>query len=92
MMEPSFPVLQAEILDEISKVVTALGATETDNCLNDFDVGEFQDFVNQVIQDTSANKSSMYQDIAQGQRTEIDHLLNGYIVRKGSVKQSRVVD
>jgi 2-dehydropantoate 2-reductase len=41
-----------------------------------------REFVMQVIQDTKDNKSSMYQDITKGQKTEIHHL-NGYIVRKG---------
>jgi ketopantoate reductase len=41
-----------------------------------------RDFVAQVIRDTRDNKSSMYQDIIRGQKTEIEHL-NGYVVRKG---------
>ena len=43
---------------------------------------ELRNFVNQVIDDTRLNKSSMYQDILSKRQTEIDHL-NGYIVRKG---------
>ena len=39
-------------------------------------------FVNQVIQDTLYNKSSMLQDVSNNKGTEIDHL-NGYIVQKG---------
>ena len=39
-------------------------------------------FVTQAIKDTRDNKSSMYQDIITGQRTEIEDL-NGYVVRKG---------
>jgi len=39
-------------------------------------------FVDQVIQGTLDNKSSMYQDILRKQPTEID-FLNGYIVRLG---------
>jgi hypothetical protein len=43
---------------------------------------QFREFVNQVIQETHTNRSSMLQDISYGRRTEIDHL-NGYVVRKG---------
>ena len=39
-------------------------------------------FVNQVMQDTLYNKSSMLQDIHNNRQTEISHL-NGYIVKKG---------
>jgi 2-dehydropantoate 2-reductase len=39
-------------------------------------------FVNQVIQGTLDNKSSMYQDVLKKQPTEIDYL-NGYIARLG---------
>jgi 2-dehydropantoate 2-reductase len=81
LMEPSFPVLQAEILTEILKVMTTLHVGESGDMQN-FDVDVLRDFVNQVIQDTSANRSSMYQDVVQGHPTEIDHL-NGYVVRKG---------
>lgn len=39
-------------------------------------------FVDRVIQDTLANKSSMYQDILRQQPTEID-FLNGYVAKLG---------
>lgn len=85
LLEPTFPVLQAEILSEISAVATAWASrdeTQTEHSHEKVDVDDLEKFVNQVIRDTSANKSSMYQDIANGQRTEIDHL-NAYVVRKG---------
>jgi len=34
----------------------------------------------QVVRDTAANRSSMFQDVASGRRTEID-AINGYVVR-----------
>lgn len=41
-----------------------------------------QSFVDQVILDTTENKSSMLQDVLRKKQTEIDYL-NGYIVKKG---------
>ncbi|KAG7341951.1 2-dehydropantoate 2-reductase [Nitzschia inconspicua] len=84
LLEPNFPLLQAEILEEVSKVLAVLASNgdDTDNNCCEVNVNSLGNFVNQVIRDTSTNKSSMYQDIVHGHRTEIDHL-NGYVVRKG---------
>ena len=41
-----------------------------------------KEFVQQVVEDTQDNISSMRQDVMQGRRTEIDYL-NGYVVRRG---------
>ncbi|KAG7363129.1 2-dehydropantoate 2-reductase [Nitzschia inconspicua] len=84
LLEPSFPLFQAEILEEVSKVLGVLASNgdDTDNNCCEVNVNSLGNFVNQVIRDTSTNKSSMYQDIVHGHRTEIDHL-NGYVVRKG---------
>ena len=73
LMEPSFPQLQHEIIQEIVQVSSNQ---------DDIDEESLTKFVYQVIRDTSDNKSSMYQDTLHRQETEIDHL-NGYIVRKG---------
>lgn len=94
LREPSFFELQHDILSEVAQVMAAC-ATVADKVTTDIDerkwgestqtiasTDEFRQFVLQVIQDTQDNRSSMYQDIATGQRTEIDHL-NGYIVQQG---------
>jgi 2-dehydropantoate 2-reductase len=74
LMEPSFPVLCKEIINELVQVAEASNQ-------NDVSEESLTKFVYQVIQDTKNNKSSMYQDILRKQQTEIDHL-NGFIVRK----------
>ncbi|MHA1450590.1 MAG: ketopantoate reductase family protein, partial [Candidatus Hodarchaeales archaeon] len=38
--------------------------------------------IKKIAQQTSQNKSSMFQDLEKGRRTEID-FLNGHVVRKG---------
>jgi 2-dehydropantoate 2-reductase len=91
LLEPSFPVLQAEILDEVAQVAQTVLTTNKVDCSKKSEsavqdtkmmVETLRGFVNQVIRETEANISSMYQDIIQSRRTEIDHL-NGYVVRKG---------
>ena len=78
LMEPSFYELQQELLREISQV--ANGSIVKNN--SPFDEEMLRQFVQQVVDDTRDNKSSMLQDVLLGRMTEIDHL-NGYIVRKG---------
>lgn len=96
LLEPTFPALKEEILAEVARV--ALGKAEQDlaeqsqnnKSKEDIEmsgvptIDEMRDFVSQTIRDTVHNKSSMYQDIINGQRrkTEIGQL-NGYVVRKG---------
>mmetsp|Transcript_3796 Transcript_3796/g.9960 ORF Transcript_3796/g.9960 Transcript_3796/m.9960 type:complete len:397 (+) Transcript_3796:90-1280(+) len=93
LLEPSFPELREEILNEVADVAT--DAADEDARAKDQDTGvcttvsvptidEMRAFVVQTIRDTKNNKSSMYQDIITGkqQKTEIEHL-NGYVVRKG---------
>jgi 2-dehydropantoate 2-reductase len=41
-----------------------------------------QKYVEQVVTDTAANKSSMLQDVLAQRRTEIAYL-SGYVVRRG---------
>ena len=41
-----------------------------------------QKYVEQVVSDTAANKSSMLQDVLTQRHTEIDYL-SGYVVRRG---------
>jgi 2-dehydropantoate 2-reductase len=82
-MQPTFPELQHELLQELAQVAAAAQAVEATH--TDVDVSSeesLRQFVLQVIQDTRDNKSSMYQDVLKNQRTEVDHL-NGYVVRKG---------
>jgi 2-dehydropantoate 2-reductase len=74
LMEPAFPELQHEIFAELASVFQAGNRPTTEESL--------RSFVSQVIQDTHANKSSMYQDVIRNQPTEIDHL-NGYVVQLG---------
>jgi 2-dehydropantoate 2-reductase len=81
LMQPAFPELQHELLQELAQVAQAAETHHTDD---DVLISEesLRQFVLQVIQDTRDNKSSMYQDVLKKQRTEVDHL-NGYVVRKG---------
>jgi 2-dehydropantoate 2-reductase len=73
-LEPSFPELQHELLQEVAQVAQADNQEVSEDSL--------RQFVTQVIGDTRENKSSMYQDTLKKQRTEVDHL-NGYVVQKG---------
>jgi 2-dehydropantoate 2-reductase len=87
LSEPSFPILQQEILDEVASVVERTIERNGNNLDRKFTIEnpfvmELRNFVVQVIEETRLNKSSMYQDILSKRQTEIDHL-NGYIVRKG---------
>jgi 2-dehydropantoate 2-reductase len=96
LLEPSFPELQHGILQEVAQVAAAARKTVQEEKSHDKYIDdnsnafvpaspslkEFREFVNQVIQETHTNRSSMLQDITYGRRTEIDHL-NGYVVRKG---------
>jgi 2-dehydropantoate 2-reductase len=86
LLNPSFPSIQHRILQEIA-IVAAQMLERNDNhpemnATQAPSVDILREFVDQVIQDTRANKSSMYQDILLNRRPEIDHL-NGYIVKKG---------
>ncbi|CAJ1949418.1 unnamed protein product [Cylindrotheca closterium] len=81
LLEPSFPQLLHEIVDELVTVAnldsdsTAGGEPITKEAL--------VAFVYEVIRDTEHNRSSMYQDIVlKQQKSEIDHL-NGFVVKKG---------
>ena len=91
LLEPSFPELKEDILNEVAGV--AAGMAEITNAVGGDDaknssvvptIDEMRTFVAQTIRDTHNNRSSMYQDIIIGHQpqTEIGHL-NGYVVRKG---------
>ena len=77
LLEPSFPQLQQEVLQEIAQI-----AAKTRRNKEILSEDALRQFVLQVIQDTHTNRSSMFQDILKKKRTEVDHL-NGYVVRKG---------
>jgi 2-dehydropantoate 2-reductase len=49
---------------------------------DDLTAASLQKYVEQVVTDTAANKSSMLQDVLAQRRTEIDYL-SGYVVRRG---------
>lgn len=69
---PEFQTMAPSILEEICRV-----------CPDDSLTPErLQQFVDQVIQDTARNKSSMLQDIENRRPTEVAYL-NGYVVKKG---------
>lgn len=82
LLEPSFTVIQHDVLQEIAQVVTAAATVTSVDQKSMLSLESLQEFVGQVIHDTSNNKSSMYQDVVMGHRTEIEQL-NGYVVRKG---------
>jgi 2-dehydropantoate 2-reductase len=84
VLEPSFPQLLNEIIQEIVLVANSMDSNApTSSSGNMVTQEELTSFVYQVIRDTQDNKSSMYQDIIwKKQKSEIDHL-NGYIVKKG---------
>jgi len=90
LLEPSFFELQHELLHEISLIAQASlqerGETDesplTSSTTTTTNEESLRQFVQKVIENTRENKSSMFQDMLLGKKTEIDHL-NGYIVRKG---------
>ena len=90
-MEPAFYELQHELLREVSQVAKKASTTrvsvENNNNNNNnnnstLDEEMLRQFVQQVMDNTRDNKSSMLQDVLSGRMTEIHHL-NDYIVRKG---------
>ena len=86
-MEPAFYELQHELLREVSQVAkkastTRVSVEHNHNNNSTLDEEILRQFVQQVMDDTRDNKSSMLQDVLSGRMTEIHHL-NDYIVRKG---------
>jgi 2-dehydropantoate 2-reductase len=75
----SFASLRKQVVREVSLVGTALHP----ELELDLDQDLLDSFVEQVIQENSDNKSSMFRDVQNKQQTEIDQL-NGYIVMKGN--------
>ena len=77
-----------EWLDKITREVAAVAAANhaaTSGQLDDDDqlsVASLQAYVHQVVTDTAANKSSMWQDVLAKRPTEIGYL-SGYVVERG---------
>eukprot|EP00934_Nitzschia_sp_Nitz4_P008487 Nitzschia sp. Nitz4//scaffold156_size52432//14687//18335//NITZ4_006824-RA/size52432-snap-gene-0.9-mRNA-1//1//CDS//3329537406//8477//frame0 len=70
---------QDPILDEIVQVAGTIAPESISASLNRTMLKEF---VQTVIQGTLENRSSMWSDVMQSKRTEVE-ALNGYVVRKG---------
>jgi 2-dehydropantoate 2-reductase len=77
---PDFDALRLKTVHEVSQVAQALNPSSLASQLSP---EALSGFVEQVIQENLDNKSSMYRDVQERRRTEIDNL-NGYIVRKGA--------
>ncbi|GAX18473.1 2-dehydropantoate 2-reductase [Fistulifera solaris] len=73
--ESSLDVYMMEIVQEVSMVAHQMTGQE-------YAVESLQTYVETVIKATSANQSSMFQDVLAGRDTEIDYL-NGFIVQQG---------
>jgi 2-dehydropantoate 2-reductase len=73
----AFPTLRAQIVREVSRVGTLLHPEMSQALSPD----SLDGFVEQVIQANWHNMSSMYHDVQNRRRTEVDNL-NGYVVRK----------
>ncbi|GAX28054.1 2-dehydropantoate 2-reductase [Fistulifera solaris] len=71
----SFGTYMADILQEVSMVAHEMTGQE-------YPVETLQIYVETVINATSANQSSMFQDVLAGRDTEIDYL-NGFVVQQG---------
>lgn len=71
-----------EIIREVSLVATK-SCQESESLQSTLTYDSLRNFVDQVIQDTSHNRSSMLQDVTKKQKTEI-HYLNGYVARLGN--------
>jgi 2-dehydropantoate 2-reductase len=71
-LQPEFQTMAPSILKEICNVCPDETITPT----------RLQQFVDQVIQDTAHNKSSMLQDVENRRATEVAYL-NGFVVKKG---------
>ena len=87
LQQSSFEKLQRDVISEIVRVYSELHQqqdgedTTTTTMPITLTEESLTKFVLQVINDTAANRSSMYQDlISHQQKSEIDHL-NGYVVR-----------
>lgn len=76
----NLPSMEA-IIKEVSLVATKSCQSEALQPTLTYD--SLQTFVDQVIEDTFHNRSSMLQDVTKKQRTEIQYL-NGYVVRLGA--------
>lgn len=66
-----------EVIQEVSSV-----AVQSSPHSSELDFESLRAFVFKVIDDTSQNRSSMLQDVTNGQPTEVDYL-NGYVVARG---------
>ena len=76
---PDFSSLRKSVVAEISEVAQIMNPSLADR----LNPGALDRFVEQVIKDNLENKSSMYRDVVNGRKTEIENL-NGYVVRKGA--------
>jgi 2-dehydropantoate 2-reductase len=74
---PGYDSKRKQIVEEVSKVATAMNPQMKD----ELSTRSLDQFVEQVIQENLRNKSSMYHDLQQQKRTEVENL-NGYVVRK----------
>ena len=83
LQEPSFSNLKEQVLIEVASVAQTVARIDSSATVPTLE--EMRAFVDQTIHDTQDNKSSMYQDVVEGNatQTEIEHL-NGYVVRKGT--------
>jgi 2-dehydropantoate 2-reductase len=72
--------IRQQVVKEILAVARALHPSWPETVLSETTL---DDFVEQVIHDNLDSKSSMYYDLQQGRRTEVESL-NGFIVRKAT--------
>jgi 2-dehydropantoate 2-reductase len=76
--EPTFASTRDQVVREVSQVGQALHPELGEHLAP----GGLDQFVDQVIEENLQNMSSMFHDVQNGRRTEVDNL-NGYIARKG---------
>ena len=73
LLEPRFVDAVAQLSDEVYQVISNLDASDAES------KESFRRRLQQVIELTAANHSSMQQDLAHGRKTEIDYI-TGFIL------------
>lgn len=79
MNHPRGPTIRKQLVKEVAEIAQA---SNPENAMESLSESSLDIFLEQLIQENAANRSSMYHDVKNCRPTEIDNL-NGFIVRRG---------